>query len=69
MFIRLFAYVQCSRDIQIARTQERKGREMEVESTKDYFLEREAQTSDDLTALVALHDDRYAEMLLCYCIC
>ena len=42
----------------MARTQERKAREKDVESTKDYFLERESQTSDDLSALVALHDDR-----------
>ena len=45
--------------MQVARTDERRQASKEVDSVKKYFLEREEQTSEDLSELEKLHAGRY----------
>jgi hypothetical protein len=49
---------KCSRDIETARTEERRAATKEIENIRKYFLDRESQTTGDLSQLEASHSDR-----------
>jgi hypothetical protein len=49
---------KCSRDIEVARTEERRVLTKEIEKIRIYFLDRECQTNRDLSQLEASHSDR-----------
>ena len=50
---------QCSKDIQNARADERRLANKEIDSVRTFFLEREEQTTEDLSELEKLHTGRY----------
>ena len=49
---------QCTKDIELARAEEKRLAAVEVENVKKVFLDREKQTMDDVRQLQSLHSDR-----------
>lgn len=50
-----------SLDVQAVRTEEKRAAAKEIESLRNYYTEREKQTSDDLLEIEKLHADRYRD--------
>ena len=53
---------RCIKDIEVARTEERKARAREVDSLRKSFRDRERQIAEDLTQLEKLHSERITRL-------